>query len=262
MRGSADSRCCAAGRCRPIAVSCCIGGRELGLDPQSLRKSRSPPRATCWPRWHAVKDRPTLSSPSAMRAGMRATGAEILENAWLSVPADESVVFDAALRRALACGRATARHRPDPASALKPDMPEPATPSSPWIVLAFDFGLKRIGIASGDSITRQRRGPDHTRPPGRAARLGTRSSRSSARWRPAIFVVGAPYNSDGTPGALTEPAREFARGATCAARLPVELMDERWSSLEAAARLKCGAAERTARAAGAESGHGQPRRPA
>ena len=53
-----------------------------------------------------------------------------------------------------------------------------------------------------------------------------------------MLVVGVPYNSDGSPGTLTEPAREFARELRVHARLPVELMDERWSSIEAAARLK------------------------
>jgi putative Holliday junction resolvase len=111
-------------------------------------------------------------------------------------------------------------------------MPEPA-----WVALAFDFGLKRIGVASGDSVTR-RAAPLTTLgcPGGKVdwPAIGT----LLRKWHPAILVVGVPYNSDGSPGTLTEPAREFARELRVHARVPVELMDERWSSLEASARLK------------------------
>ena len=114
-------------------------------------------------------------------------------------------------------------------------MPEPASPS--WVALAFDFGLKRIGVASGDSITR-RAAPLATLdcPGGHADWTAIRAL--LREWHPAILVVGVPYNLDGSPGTLTEPAREFARELRVHARVPVELMDERWSSLEAAARLK------------------------
>ena len=114
-------------------------------------------------------------------------------------------------------------------------MPEPAPPS--WVALAFDFGLKRIGVASGDSVTRRAASlATLDRPGGRVA--WTAIQALLRQWHPARLVVGVPYNSDGSPGTLTEPAREFARELRVHAHLPVELVDERWSSLEASARLK------------------------
>ena len=104
-------------------------------------------------------------------------------------------------------------------------------------VLAFDFGLKRIGIASGDTLTRQA-----------APRPAVTVSRSGPDWQaivrevralaPGLLVVGAPYNADGSEGALTAAARGFAVELERRFALPVHLVDERFSSLEASATLK------------------------
>jgi putative Holliday junction resolvase len=107
----------------------------------------------------------------------------------------------------------------------------------PQTVLAFDFGLKRIGIASGDTLTR-------TAAPRAAATVG----RSGPDWEaiarevralsPGLLVVGAPYNADGSEGALTAAARNFAAELGRRFALPVQLVDERFSSLEANEALK------------------------
>ena len=104
-------------------------------------------------------------------------------------------------------------------------------------VLAFDFGLKRIGIAAGDTLTAtaaprpavavHQQGPDWN--------AITREVRMLS---PRRLVVGAPYNADGTPGALAPAARRFAAELERRFGLPVNLVDERWSSLEASAALK------------------------
>src|SRR5215469_3043597 len=104
-------------------------------------------------------------------------------------------------------------------------------------VLAFDFGLKRIGIASGDTLTRT------------AAPLATVSvkagqpdwaaiERNVRAVHPGLLVVGAPYNVDGSPSALAPAARRFAAELEHRFGLPVNMVDERWSSLEAAEALK------------------------
>jgi len=111
-------------------------------------------------------------------------------------------------------------------------------PDKPVVaVLAFDFGLRRIGIAAGDTLTA-------TAAP-RPAALVTRTGpdwRAIAReidaLKPQRFVVGAPYNVDGTPGALAPAARRFATELEQRFKLPVSMVDERWSSLEAGAALK------------------------
>ncbi len=55
---------------------------------------------------------------------------------------------------------------------------------------------------------------------------------------PAVLVVGAPYNADGSEGALHAAARRFAAELERRFALPVHLVDERYSSLEAGAELK------------------------
>ena len=55
---------------------------------------------------------------------------------------------------------------------------------------------------------------------------------------PGLLVVGAPYNADGSPGALAPAARRFAAELERRFGLPVSMVDERWSSLEASAALK------------------------
>jgi putative holliday junction resolvase len=107
----------------------------------------------------------------------------------------------------------------------------------PHTVVAFDFGLKRIGIASGDTLSRQaaprgvaavgRRGPDWA-----AIAAAVRAL------TPGLLIVGAPYNADGSEGTLTHAARRFAAELERRFALPVHLVDERLSSLEASAALK------------------------
>ena len=111
-------------------------------------------------------------------------------------------------------------------------MPEAA----PELVLAFDFGLKRIGLASGESLT-------GSSAPLAAARNGSEPDwgaidRQVAALRPGLLVVGSPYNADGSPGALSDAATRFARTLGERYGLPVARVDERYSSIDAAGRLK------------------------
>ena len=104
-------------------------------------------------------------------------------------------------------------------------------------VLAFDFGLKRIGLAAGDTltctaaplpaITALQSGPDWTS-----------IERNLRAVLPRFLVVGAPYNADGTPGSLAPAARRFASELEKRFGLQVFMVDERWSSLEANEALK------------------------
>jgi putative Holliday junction resolvase len=107
----------------------------------------------------------------------------------------------------------------------------------PQTVLAFDFGLKRIGIACGDTLTRQAAPRAavavHDRVPDWQA-----IARHVGELTPGVLVVGAPYNADGSEGALLAAARHFAAELERRFALPVRLIDERFSSLEASAALK------------------------
>ena len=109
--------------------------------------------------------------------------------------------------------------------------------TAPETVLAFDFGLKRIGIASGDSLTRSA-APRPAAVSGAGGPDWESISREVRSLGPARLVVGAPYNVDGTHGAITAAARAFAAELQRRFALPVHLVDERFSSLEATEALR------------------------
>ena len=104
-------------------------------------------------------------------------------------------------------------------------------------VLAFDFGLKRIGIACGDTLTRTA-APRAAVPSGSTGPDWAAIAREVRALAPGVLVVGAPYNADGTEGALTPAARSFAAELGRRFALPVHLVDERFSSLEASEELR------------------------
>jgi putative Holliday junction resolvase len=109
--------------------------------------------------------------------------------------------------------------------------------AAPRIVLAFDFGYRRIGVACGDTVSRTAR-------PLTAVAAGPGGPRWDAiaallrEWQPSLLVVGLPYNVDGSDSDMTRAAREFAADLGSRCGLQVALVDERYSSLDAGARLK------------------------
>lgn len=104
-------------------------------------------------------------------------------------------------------------------------------------ILAFDFGRKRIGIACGDTVTATA-GPRPAVGCGAGGPDWTAIEREVRALQPHLFVVGAPYNADGSPGALADDASAFAAELERRFRIPVQRVDERWSSLQANERLK------------------------
>ncbi len=113
--------------------------------------------------------------------------------------------------------------------------------AAPEVVLALDFGLRRIGVAVGDTLT----GHAHPLPalavpreraagePEFLALRGVISERGATR-----LVVGCPYNVDGSESALTARARAFAAELARRFPIPVHAVDERYSSIEAQQRLR------------------------
>jgi putative Holliday junction resolvase len=103
-------------------------------------------------------------------------------------------------------------------------------------ILAFDFGLRRIGVAVGEPET----GTAHPLPgiavagDARFAAIGN----LVAQWRPATLVVGLPLAANGSSHDMTRRAERFARQLRGRFRLPVELVDERFTSLEAEDRMR------------------------
>jgi putative Holliday junction resolvase len=105
------------------------------------------------------------------------------------------------------------------------------------VVLAFDFGLRRIGVACGDSISRSASALETVPATLNGPRWDLIASMLKD-WQPDLAVVGLPYNVDGSDSEQTVAARNFA--AELARRFGVEvvMVDERYSSLEAEARLQ------------------------
>ncbi len=99
-------------------------------------------------------------------------------------------------------------------------------------ILGFDFGMKNIGIAVGQELTR-------TANPLTAikARDGIpdwdQIAKLLSEWQPALLIVGLPLNMDGTEQEMTAAARRFGNRLHGRFQLPVEWQDERLSTYEA-----------------------------
>jgi len=113
-------------------------------------------------------------------------------------------------------------------------MPEAAVQGT---LLAFDFGEKRIGVATGETLL------------GSAHPLTTIHAESNddrfaaigklvAEWQPVGLVVGLPTHADGTPHEMTRLAQKFGERLQRRFALPVFYADERLTSLDAEARLR------------------------
>jgi putative Holliday junction resolvase len=104
------------------------------------------------------------------------------------------------------------------------------------ILLGFDFGMKRIGVAVGQTITQTAR-PLVTL----AAKQGIPSkdvlNKLMKTWQPDALVVGVPLNMDGTEQPLTHAARQFKLLLQECYQLPVYEVDERLSTKDARERL-------------------------
>jgi putative Holliday junction resolvase len=109
--------------------------------------------------------------------------------------------------------------------------------SRPKIILAFDFGLRRIGVACGDTLSRSSSALEAVPVDLSGPRWQVIAS-LMRDWQPDMLVVGLPYNVDGSDSAMTSAARGFAAELALRYALEVALVDERYSSLEAEARLK------------------------
>lgn len=105
------------------------------------------------------------------------------------------------------------------------DAPQPAIE----LVLGFDFGIKRIGIAMGNTLT----GLAQPLAVVKAVDNATRFNQIGAliaEWKPARLVVGEPRHPDGAEHDMTLRCRRFANQLHGRFDLPVTLVDERYSS--------------------------------
>lgn len=111
------------------------------------------------------------------------------------------------------------------------------TTSTDATILAFDFGLRRIGVAIGTTRLRTARplttidAEDNAR---RFAAIGALVE----EWQPERLVVGVPLHADGTPHDMTARAQRFARQLAGRYGVPVLEMDERYTSELARSTLR------------------------
>jgi len=97
--------------------------------------------------------------------------------------------------------------------------------------LAFDFGLKRTGVAVGNRMLRSATPQPTIRAEG-DARLKAAEARVR-EWQPDALVVGVPFHPDGASHDNTARARKFARQIAARTKLRVYEVDERYSTTEA-----------------------------
>jgi putative Holliday junction resolvase len=104
-------------------------------------------------------------------------------------------------------------------------------------VLAFDFGEKRIGVATGETLLSSAH-------PLTVIHASSNDERFAAigklvdEWRPERLVVGLPTHADGTPHEMTRLASKFGERLARRFALPVSFADERLTSRDAESRLR------------------------
>lgn len=102
--------------------------------------------------------------------------------------------------------------------------------------MAFDFGFKRIGVAVGHGLTGSAR-PLPTLQAKQGEPQWDQIKHMIQDWRPEALIVGLPTRIDGQEQYTTTAARHFAESLKTHFRLPVHLVDERLSTVEARARI-------------------------
>jgi putative Holliday junction resolvase len=99
-------------------------------------------------------------------------------------------------------------------------------------ILSFDFGLKRIGVATGSMKTKTSQALSTLR-----AKSGEPDSRDLKKllddWKPELLVVGLPLSMDGSESTMSSAARQFGKKLSDYSGLPVYFVDERLSSVSA-----------------------------
>ena len=112
--------------------------------------------------------------------------------------------------------------------------PQTAVPAHFQTFLAFDFGQKRTGVASGNRMLKSAT-PQRTIQAEGDARFAQVAERIK-EWQPDALVIGVPYHPDGASHENTERARKFGRQLRGRFGLQVFEVDERYSTTEAHAQ--------------------------
>ena len=103
------------------------------------------------------------------------------------------------------------------------------SPMTDQVVIGFDFGARRIGVAIGNSVTREARPLTTVNAATVAARWDALAA-LVVEWEPARLVVGIPRHPDGAPHEMTARCERYARQLEGRFRRPVARIDERYTS--------------------------------
>jgi putative Holliday junction resolvase len=108
-----------------------------------------------------------------------------------------------------------------------------SVPANLATFIAFDYGEKRTGVATGNRLlgTATPQGSIHAQGDARFVQIAQRIK----EWQPDAIVIGVPYHPDGAPHENTARAKKFGRQLNGRFNLPVFEVDERYSTTEALA---------------------------
>lgn len=115
----------------------------------------------------------------------------------------------------------------------------PEAPAPAQTLLAFDFGIRRIGVAIGNTVTWAARPLATLEKESNEARFAAIANWID-EWQPDRLVVGKPLNPEGRVTEMTARAERFGRQLAGRFGLPVEFADERYTSAIAESALKPG----------------------
>jgi len=104
-------------------------------------------------------------------------------------------------------------------------------------ILAIDFGLKRLGIAIANTLTNNAE-PIKTLHIDNVKTIPRELLTLINEWQPHKLIMGMPYNADGTEAKMAKQIRSFASLLVDETNIPLEYIDESFSSHEANKRLK------------------------
>ena len=100
------------------------------------------------------------------------------------------------------------------------------------VFLGFDYGLKRVGVAVGQRVTASASALSVLKNTGSETLLGEIAGLIST-WRPVGLIVGLPLLEDGFEQPMSTRARRFAADLEQRFKLPITLVDERYTSRSA-----------------------------
>ncbi len=110
-------------------------------------------------------------------------------------------------------------------------------PAVSGVIIGFDFGLRRIGVAIGQTIT-QTASPQAIVKSKDGKPDWQHITQLFSQWQPNAIVVGLPFHLNGEEQALTQPARKFGQRLSGRYNKPVFYIEEQLSSVEAENRVR------------------------